>query len=145
MGSPIEDWVAPSVVPAIDRVAADCVETEGEAYTAVLATIPIPSNYLSPEVYTNEKWRKLFAENRPGAVAAGAPLYVAQGTDDPVVRPTVTADFVAGLCRAGETVRYETFPGVAHVKAGRVSASSAIQWMQSRFDGARAPNTCPPM
>ena len=61
------------------------------------------------------------------------------------MRPTVTADFVAGLCRAGETVRYETFPGVAHMKAGRVSASSAIQWMQSRFDGARAPNTCPPM
>lgn len=143
--TPLEDWVPAAVVPAIDRIAGDCVETEGEAFGAMVATVPIPSDYVSPDVFTNEKWRRLFAENRPGGVAAGAPLYVAQGTDDPVVRPTVTADFVAGLCRAGETVRYETFPGVAHMKAGRVSASSAIQWMQSRFDGGRAPNTCPPM
>ncbi len=144
-GIPIEDWVAGGAVSAIDRVAGDCIESEGEAYGALIATFPIPSNYLSPDVFSNERWRRLLAENRPGNAPAGAPLYVAQGTDDPVVRPAVTADFVAGLCRAGETVRYETFPGVAHLKAGRISASSAIQWMKSRFDGTRAPNTCPPL
>jgi acetyl esterase/lipase len=143
--TPLEDWVSADVIPAIDRIAGDCVETEGEAFSAMVATIPIPSNYRSAGVFTNERWHRLFVENRPGGAPAGAPLYVAPGLDDPVVRPTVTADFVAGLCRAGETVRYETFPGVAHMKAGRVSASSAIQWMQSRFDGVRAPNTCPPM
>jgi hypothetical protein len=132
------------VVPAIDRLAADCIETEGEAYGALLATLPIPSNYLSPEVYGSGQWRPLFAENRPGQSRTGAALYIAQGTDDTIVRPAVTADFVAGLCRAGETVRYEPFPGVGHMKAGRVSASSAIQWMQDRFEGARAPSTCPP-
>jgi acetyl esterase/lipase len=143
--TPLEEWVSADVIPAIDRIAGDCVETEGEALGAMFATVPIPANYLSPGVFTNEKWHRLFVENRPGGAPAGAPLYVAQGLDDPVVRPTVTADFVSGLCRAGETVRYETFPGVAHMKAGRVSASSALQWMQSRFDGVRAPNTCPPM
>jgi len=142
--APLEDWVVPGVIPAIDRIAADCIETEGEAYRALFATLPIPSNYLSPEVYTSEQWRRLFAENRPGQSRAGAPLYIAQGTDDAIVRPTVTADFVAGLCRAGETVRYEPFPGVGHMRAGRISASSAIQWMQGRFEGSRAPSTCPP-
>jgi acetyl esterase/lipase len=142
--TPLDEWVAPGVVPAIDRLAADCIETEGEAYGALLATLPIPSNYLSPEVYGSGQWRPLFAENRPGQSRTGAALYIAQGTDDTIVRPAVTADFVAGLCRAGETVRYEPFPGVGHMKAGRVSASSAIQWMQDRFEGARAPSTCPP-
>jgi len=142
--TPLEQWVAPGVIPAIHRLAADCVETEGEAYRALFETLPIPSSYLSPEVYTSAPWRRLFSENRPGGAPAGAPLYVAQGTDDMIVRSSVTADFVAGLCRAGETVRYEPFPGVGHMRAGRISASSAIQWMQSRFEGSRAPNTCPP-
>ena len=30
--TPLEDWVAADVIPAIDRIAGDCVETEGEAY-----------------------------------------------------------------------------------------------------------------
>ena len=145
-GIPIEDWVAAGVVPAIDRVAGDCIESEGEAYGALIATFPIPSNYLSPDVFTQRTVAPFAggesARQRPGGRAA---LRRAGDSDDPIVRPTVTADFVAGLCRAGETVRYETFPGVAHMKAGRISASSAIQWMQSRFDGTRAPNTCPPM
>ncbi len=144
-GAPLDEWVAPDVIPAIERLASDCIETEGEAYRALFATLPIPSDYLSPELYTSAQWQKLFAQNSPGRVPAGAPLYVAQGTDDPVVRSAVTADFVAGLCRAGETVRYEPFPGVGHMKAGRISASSAIQWMQDRFEGTRAPNTCPPL
>src|SRR4029077_18708352 len=100
--TPLEDWVAADVIPAIDRIAGDCVETEGEAIGAMVATVPIPSNYLSAGLFTNEKWHRLFVENRPGGGPAGAPFYVAQGLDDPVVRPTVTADFVAGLCRAGE-------------------------------------------
>ena len=49
-----------------------------------------------------------------------------------------------GLERAREIVRYEPFPGVGHMRAGRTSATSAIQWMEARFAGERAPNTCPP-
>jgi len=142
--APLDRFVEPSVLHDIDRVAGDCVETEGEAYRLLSATIGFPADYLSPTLYTSSPWQKLLEDNRPGRAPAGAPLYVAQGTDDPIVRPTVTADFVDGLCRAGATVRYEPFPGVGHVRAGRVSATSAIRWMKSRFEGEPAPNTCPP-
>ena len=142
--TPLDRFVEPSVVRAIDGVAGDCVESEGEAYRVMFATLPIPAEYLSPAIYTSQPWSRLLEENRPGRSPAGAPIYLAQGTDDTIVRPSMTADFVAGLCRAGETVRYEAFPGVGHMRAGRISASSAIQWMQSRFEGSRAPNTCPP-
>lgn len=143
-GAPLDPFVDPAVQRAIDGVAGDCVENEGEAYRVLFATLPIPSNYLSAEIYKNMTWSKLLEENRPGRAPAGAPVYVAQGLDDPIVRSSVTADFVAGLCRAGATVRYEPFPGVGHLRAGRTSATSAIQWMQARFQGDRAPNTCPP-
>ncbi len=143
--APLDRFVDPAVLHDIDRVAGDCVETEGEAYRLVLATLTMPADFLSTTIYTSTPWARLLEQNRPGRSPAGAPLYVAQGTDDPVVRPSVTADFVAGLCRAGATVRYEPFPGVGHMRAGRTSATSAIQWMQSRFEGTAAPNTCPPL
>ena len=142
--APLEPWADGSVLKAIDRVAGGCVETEGEAYRVIAAALPIPVEPLPGAFYASAPWRRLLEENRPGRARAGAPLYVAQGMDDPIVRPSVTADFVAALCRSGATVRYETFPGMGHMRAGRTSATSAIQWMQSRFEGAAAPNTCPP-
>jgi acetyl esterase/lipase len=141
--APLDRFVEPAVLRAMEGVAGDCVENQGEAYRVAFASLPIPSEYLSPAIYTNTTWSKLLEENRPGRAPAGAPLYVAQGADDPIVRPSVTADFVAGLCRAGATVQYEVFPGVGHMRAGRTSATSAIQWMQARFEGAPAPSTCP--
>jgi len=143
-GAPLSPYVDASVLSTMDRIAGDCVESEGEAYRLFFATLPMPSNYLAASIYTSAPWDRLLLENRPGRVPPGAALYVAQGTDDPIVRPSVTADFVAGLCRTGATVRYEPFPGVGHMRAGRTSATAAIQWMQTRFNGEPAPNTCPP-
>ncbi len=60
------------------------------------------------------------------------------------MRPAVTADFVRGLCGRGEIVRYEELQGAAHMRAARISATSAIQWMRDRFDGRTAPSTCSP-
>lgn len=143
--APLDRYVDPAVIAEMDRIAADCVETEGEAYRLMFATLSIPSEYVSAAMYESAPWNRLLEINRPGRAPSGAPLYIAQGLEDPIVRPSVTADFAAGLCRAGATVRYETFPGVGHIRAGRISATSAIQWMQSRFEGAAAPSTCPPL
>ena len=81
-------------------------------------TLPIPSDYVPAGMLTSDRWKALLDQNRPGRSPAGAPIYVAQGTDDPIVRPAVTADFVAGLCRDGAAVQYETLSGVGHMKAG---------------------------
>ena len=67
-----------------------------------------------------------------------------QGTDDPIVRPSVTADFVRELCSHLEVVQFEQFPGVGHLRAAHVSATSAIQWIQARFEAVPAPSTCAP-
>src|SRR5262249_57492289 len=144
-GGWVEAWGGGGVMGDVDGMGGDCVESEGEAYRLLFAPLPIPSEYVSASMYTSAPWNRLLEINRPGRAPAGAPLYVAQGLDDPIVRPSVTADFVAGLCRTGATVRYDTFPGVGHIRAGRISATNAIRWMQTRFEGAQAPNTCPPL
>ncbi|HEY3202157.1 MAG TPA: alpha/beta fold hydrolase, partial [Thermoanaerobaculia bacterium] len=127
--TPLTPIVKASAVSAVDRVARDCIESEGEGYRAAFDSLPLPSSFLSADAYTVEPWKHLLAENRPGQTPVGAPIYVAQGTEDSIVRPSVTSDFVEGLCRGGEIVRMERFSGVNHFKASHVSASSAIQWM----------------
>jgi pimeloyl-ACP methyl ester carboxylesterase len=138
----LRDVVPPSAIPGIERVARDCVESAGEGYRVGLDSLEIGHAILEGGALDRQPWSRLLAENRPGAQRTGAPLYVAQGTEDPIVRPAVTADFVRALCGRGEVVRYEELPGATHSRAARVSASSAIQWMKARFDGQPAPDTC---
>ena len=140
--APLDPVVAPSAVTTIDRAARDCIETWGEVYKAVFDSSGIGAGFLKDGAFEAEPWKRLLEENRPGRRPILAPIYVAQGEEDTIVRPSVTADFVAGLCRTGERVRYETLPGVDHMRAGRASATSAVQWMRDRLDGKRAPTTC---
>ena len=144
-GAPLAPVVVEAAIPNIDRAARDCVETWGEAYRAVFDSRGLRPDFLKAGAFEAEPWKRLLEENRPGRRPIRAPIYVAQGEEDTIVRPSVTADFVAGLCRTGERVRYETLPGVDHMRAGRASATSAVQWLRDRFDGKRAPTTCPPL
>lgn len=141
--APLEPYASPELVQFVSAAAGECVDPgdEGEAAPAAPG---VSADALAPSIATSAPWSRLLDENRPGRSPSGAPLYVAQATDDPIVRASVTADFVAGLCRSGAVVRYETFQGAGHVRAGRVSATAAIQWMKARFDGDPPPNTCPP-
>jgi pimeloyl-ACP methyl ester carboxylesterase len=143
-GAPLEPVVAESAVPVINRAARDCIETWGEAYRAVFDSAGLHAGFLRDGAFETEPWKQLLEENRPGRRPIRAPIFIAQGEEDTIVRPSVTADFVASLCRTGERVRYDRLPGVDHMRAGRASATSAIQWMRDRLDGKRAPTTCTP-
>jgi hypothetical protein len=130
-GAPLDAILPGSVIPAVERIARECVEPGGEVYRVSGEPIELPADFLPEAAYRAEPWRRLFEENRPGRQPAGAPLYVAQGTDDLVVRPSVTEDF-----------RFEPLEGVGHMRAGRAGATGAILWIKSRFEGAAAPNSC---
>jgi alpha-beta hydrolase superfamily lysophospholipase len=143
-GAPLEPVVTEGAVAVIDRSARDCVETWGEVYRAAFDSAGLHPAFLKPGAFEADPWKRLLEQNQPGRRPIRVPIYVAQGEEDTIVRPSVTADFVAGLCRTGERVRFEKLPGVDHMRAGRASATSAIQWMRDRLDGKRAPSTCPP-
>jgi acetyl esterase/lipase len=143
-GATLDGVVGSDRIPIIDRIARDCIETEGEGYRILFDSLVLPADFVKAETLASEPWSHLIAENRPGQSPTGAPIYVAQGTEDLIVRPSVTADFVEELCRKGERVQLDVLPGTGHMRASRVSATAAIRWMRGRFDGARAPSNCPP-
>jgi acetyl esterase/lipase len=143
-GVSIETAASPPAVRVIDAIAEDCVETRDEIYRVGFDSLAIPAPFLVEGAMERDPWRGLLERNQPGGARIPSPVYVAQGTEDEIVRPSVTADFVARLCRQGTTVRFERMEGAGHMRAARISASNAITWMRDRFEGTKAPNDCPP-
>jgi acetyl esterase/lipase len=136
--------VKPAYIPTIEKTARDCIETEVEGFHILLDSLDLPKDMLVDGAFAVEPWKGLIEENRPGRSPIPAPIYIAQGTEDDIVRASVTADFVKQLCASGATVRYDVLPGVNHLRSARVSATAAVQWIRDRFNGDRAPNTCVP-
>jgi pimeloyl-ACP methyl ester carboxylesterase len=83
-------------------------------------------------------------QNTPAADVQ-APLLIAQGLADPLVLPSVQAQYVRQRCAAGQKLDYLTYPGQDHV--GLVAADSPlipalISWTKNRLAGKPAPDTC---
>ncbi len=142
-GAPIERAVEPAAIPVVNRLAGECIESIYDMIVRQRTARPLAETFLSianpAEV---EPWRSLAANNTPGPLPAGVPIFLSQGTDDNLVRPAVTRDYVSTLCKAGSRVRTLWVPGVNHGFIARDSAGAAVEWMSSRFAGQNAPNDC---
>jgi acetyl esterase/lipase len=141
-GVPADDILNPPARPIVRRVARDCVGNIFEGLKVEADAWALTPKFLLRDIYTAQPWQRILAENQPGQTPAGAPVYVAQGTEDELVRPEVTAAFVKRLCGNGEKVVLEKLLGVNHLTAGRDSALSAIAWMTERFEGEPPRTTC---
>jgi acetyl esterase/lipase len=142
-GAQIGRVVTPQAIPAVNRLAEACIESIGDLYLRRRLEKPLEASFLTTKNPTDiEPWRSLAKANTPGVLPASMPLFVAQGTADHLVRPAVTADYVARSCRAGLKVIYLSMPGVSHGFAAQKSAREAVAWMAGRFAGEPPPDTC---
>ncbi|MFG1421255.1 lipase family protein [Roseixanthobacter liquoris] len=89
-----------------------------------------------------EPWRTLLNKNAPGPLPSDVPVFLAQGTSDPIVRPAVTQEFMTRLCKVGVKVRMLLMPGIGHAAAAHDSADVAVGWMSDRFAGLSPENDC---
>lgn len=91
-----------------------------------------------------ESLRARLAENEPDGDLA-APAVVAQGLDDTVVLPEVTANFVADRCADGEAIAFWQLPDQDHlslVQPGSPLEGPLIAWTRERFAGEAPASTC---
>ncbi len=84
----------------------------------------------------------MLAKNSPGALPAEIPVFLAQGTDDVIIRPKVTQDYAAALCGAGSKVRILSMPNIGHGRAAQASTQAVLDWTSDRFAGKPAPDDC---
>lgn len=142
-GAPLTGVVTRQAVPVIDELAADCIERFFDVLIRRGPTRALERSFLVDDRFAaREPWRSLLRRNTPGVVPRSIPVFLAQGTADTLVRPTVTRDYAMKLCRAGTPVQFDELPGVGHLFAARDSADSAVAWMEARLRGAPPPSNC---
>jgi acetyl esterase/lipase len=142
-GAPIDSVIAPTAMPAVDRLATECIESIYDILMRDRTSKPLAQEFLTvANPAAVEPWRSLLARNTPGPLPAAIPVFLAQGSTDGLVRPAVTRAYMQRLCRAGSRVSMLVMPNVNHGFAGRDSAGAAVGWMADRFAGRPAPSDC---
>jgi acetyl esterase/lipase len=142
-GAPIDSVIAPAAMPAVDRLATECIESIYDILVRDRTSKPLAQEFLTianPAVV--EPWRSLLARNTADPLPSAIPVFLAQGSTDGLVKPAVTRAYMQRLCGAGSRVRMLVMPNVNHGFAGRDSAGAAVDWIADRFAGRPAPNDC---
>lgn len=141
--APIEQVVAQDAIPTVNALAEICIESLLDIYTRQVTELPLQRKFLIvPDITRVEPWRNIMLRNSPGPLPRDIPVFIAQGTADNIVPPTVTAAFVRRQCRTGSAVRVVLMPAIGHAFIARDAAFAAVQWMGDRFAGVPPPSDC---
>jgi len=142
-GYPASSLVEPNAMNVYKTMAHDCIESVPQFEALDKAERPLEKEkFLKANPAKTEPWSSIMKRNSPGQKPAGAPVFLAQGTADTIVRPYITKQFGKALCKQGAKVMFVEMPGVTHTFAAKSSVAAALTWMGDRFRGAPAPNSC---
>jgi acetyl esterase/lipase len=138
----LDDLVDSNQLSTVKKVAGDCIQTPSEFLQISRDAAPLASGFLKADPAKVSQWRSIMDRNTPGRARISAPVFIAQGTADTTVYPSITRSFVSRLCRQGTPVYFSEYSGVSHTFIGRDAAGEAIAWMSDRFSGRPPPSNC---
>jgi len=139
---PLDSILKPGTRPAFEQLARDCIQSIRDLLKLSQDTNRLRTNFLAENPTKTEPWAGIMTRNSPGKATAGAPVFIAQGTADQIVRPPITRKFANHLCLQGTRVHMIWLEGVSHDNAGYDGAPAAVRWMADRFAGRPAPSNC---
>ncbi len=99
-------------------------------------------NFFKINPMSNEQWYYASKEQTPSMGEIKIPLYVAQGLKDTVVLPDTTALLVQKACVAGVNTTTNWLGDTTHMQVAMVAGPSVTAWLQDRFNGLTATNSC---
>jgi pimeloyl-ACP methyl ester carboxylesterase len=135
--------VDPRAMPAIDQLAEECIEGPFDLRMRQRTEQPLEQYFLTTRHPSDvEPWHALLAQNSPGNLPSGIPVFLAQGSEDVIIHPRVTEDYAARLCAAGSKVRKLWMPDIGHGRAAQASTQTMLDWVSDRFAGKDAPDDC---
>jgi hypothetical protein len=81
-------------------------------------------------------------QNNPSPAAIPVPAMIYTGTGDAIVAPDVVRDFARRACGLNKTISYKLVQGGERATVARIESQTTLAWIDARFAGQRAPNTC---
>lgn len=135
-------YVRPAAQIISRRAASRCLSGPG-VLVSVAQSLALDKPIFTGNPATGALGQRLI-QNTP-ARDIQAPLLIAQGLADPLVLPSVQAQYIRQRCAAGQKLDYLTYPGRGHV--GLVAADSPliptlISWTKDRLARKPAPDSC---
>lgn len=119
--------LTPDAAAAVPRLAELCVFDQDAELEDLSRTLV--GRFLAADPRSTEPWSGLIAENTPGATELDAPLYVAQGADDTLVRPELTQAFVERQQSLGTDVTSHVLPDADHGLIAYQALPSLLAWL----------------
>lgn len=141
-GIPIDSLVDRRSVNQVFAVNRNCINNFEGQLEALSAQKGLPRDFIAAEAMLAPPWGSIMHENSIPGVSGKTPLLIMQGTDDTLVWPAVTVQFVRAACRTGAPVSFVTLPRKTHGGSAKASTPIAIGWINDRFDGKRSPSNC---
>jgi pimeloyl-ACP methyl ester carboxylesterase len=144
-GIPASSIVESSAMAAFEDIANDCISVVPDLPEIFKMQSSLRDTYLKADPTTTPPWSTLMIKNSPDpTVSPGAPVFLAQGTADMVVEPSVTEAYYRELCKSGAIVRFMEVQGATHDKIDDFATPDVVSWIADRFAGKPVPTTCRP-
>ena len=138
-GVTLESVVTRAGISNYERLAYECIKP---AAMEGLVRSEFKETFFAIDPMTDPAWTAAATAETPPALSPELPLFLAQGTADPVVLPNTTSLLQERFCEAGSLVTMSWLGGVGHMKAGEVAGPGAVAFLWARFSGEPATSTC---
>ena len=139
-GLTLDSILTPAGAAATPAMAELC--TFGQRAALHKLAKPLLGAYLRANPATVEPWATMLRENSAGGAPIGAPVLIAQGLKDALVKPSATTGYATKLCAAGEHVDYRQYPTATHGTIGLDAGSRVRQWFAAALAGGPMATTC---
>jgi alpha-beta hydrolase superfamily lysophospholipase len=140
--APLTHLLDASATIGMNGIATECIEDRLEGLAVARREKAIDQTFLGGDLTEIEPWKSLLGRNTPGRTAAGAPLYIAQGSADEIVRPQVSVGYAEAACGKGTPVRFDWRDGISHKDIATDSAAAAVEWIAARLKGTPPETNC---
>jgi pimeloyl-ACP methyl ester carboxylesterase len=141
-GLDLASILTPAGVDATPKMTDLCLLGQNKELHAIAG--PLVGGYLSADPAKVAPWSTLLEQNTPGAVPIGAPMFVAQGLADTLVKPATTEQYAAHLCTTGEQVHFRTYEHTSHGLIANLAMPQVMETFAKALDGSTPTVTCPP-
>jgi uncharacterized membrane protein HdeD (DUF308 family) len=138
----VEKSLTPGSAGPVERIGGLCFNGH-DGLAAILRGSQVP-NQIFPDALLDGPFGDKLKEQEPTGPFP-APVLVAQGLADPLVKPAIQDEWVKARCDAGIPIDYRTYPGLGHVEL--VGPDSPLtpqleQWTLDRWDGKAPTPDC---
>lgn len=124
---PLATILTPAGAAAAPRMDALCLLGQNRELHAIAD--PLIGAFVTADPSKVPPWEEILAENTPDDAPLPMPLFVAQGAKDTLVRPAITASFVAAQVAAGTTVESHVLPNATHTTVALDAMPDLLTWM----------------